>query len=418
MKKINFEELDLGDEVVIPIPFSERKSISLLLGAGFSAPKGYPVGNTVNKKLLEYHTYPISFSPAGEIATTKTGEKPEFGVMGYQNRYEKQYSFCLDLIKYYNENNKNFDYEIFYDFIKSKEIYAEEYQHLASKYLSEIIDFNQLVFGLPAIYNQMVAYILKDNNSKQWYDDIPYHLGKYDGYNGFLKYIQELAENHIVNVHTLNHDLFFESLNKTEYINGNISDGFDEYGSNYYGILDINNIKYHCRLERYTGHYLTPIRLYKLHGSLNYVLYHRTKGISLIPDKYIKIRYGMSASDLLRGIGSKKHYESYPFAYHADYLTGTTSKILRYKERYLYKKLFHKFKQNLSKSEKLIIIGYGAKDAEINNIIMKYFNHKNKPVYIIDPYAKGNDTVEKFAKEIHAQIITCQIEDINKEMFG
>ena len=85
MKKINFEELDLGDEVVIPIPFSERKSISLLLGAGFSAPKGYPVGNTVNKKLLEYHTYPISFSPAGEIATTKTGEKPEFGVMGYQN---------------------------------------------------------------------------------------------------------------------------------------------------------------------------------------------------------------------------------------------------------------------------------------------------------------------------------------------
>lgn len=49
---------------------------------------------------------------------------------------------------------------------------------------------------------------------------------------------------------------------------------------------------------------------------------------------------------------------------------------------------------------------------------MKYFDYKNKPVYIIDPYAKGNNIVEKFAKEIHAQIISSQIEDINKEMFG
>ena len=28
------------------------KSISFLLGAGFSAPKGYPIGNQLNEKLL------------------------------------------------------------------------------------------------------------------------------------------------------------------------------------------------------------------------------------------------------------------------------------------------------------------------------------------------------------------------------
>ena len=54
--------------------------------------------------------------------------------------------------------------------------------------------------------------------------------------------------------------------------NNFLSDGFDEYGSEYYSVIAPQN-DYHIRLERYTAYYNTPIRLYKLHGSLDYVLY-------------------------------------------------------------------------------------------------------------------------------------------------
>lgn len=41
-------DIDLGDEQIKEIPLAERKSISILLGAGFSAPKGFPIGNEMN----------------------------------------------------------------------------------------------------------------------------------------------------------------------------------------------------------------------------------------------------------------------------------------------------------------------------------------------------------------------------------
>lgn len=122
-----------------------------------------------------------------------------------------------------------------------------------------------------------------------------------------MKYLGELSRDYVINVHTLNHDLFFESLNRTDFINGEISDGFDEYGSEYYGVLKVKEAHYNCRLERYTGYYNTSIRLYKLHGSLDYVLYYRSKGATLLPDKYVKIRQNMSVSDLRRGLRSKRN---------------------------------------------------------------------------------------------------------------
>lgn len=409
---MNINELDLGDKNSSFIPFEKRESISFLLAAGFSAPKGYPVGNTVNYKLLEFHKEPINFSPSGKIAISMTGEKPEFG---YKSEYEITYNFCLKLIEYYSKKYSIFDYEEFYDFIKSKEAKTSEYREIAQNYTSEFITFERLISGLLPIYNQMVGHLIKDDNGKQWYDDMKFYLGEYEGYTGFLKYLQELSQTHITNIHTLNHDLFFESLNKTEYINGQISDGFDEYGSQYYSVIHHSDISYHCRLERYTGHYNTPIRLYKLHGSLNYYLYHRSKGIFQVPDKYVKLQYGMDSSELLRGIGNKKKYERYPFAYHSDFLSGTTAKIIRYNEPLLYRKLFKSFKRNLSKAEKLIIIGYGAKDSKINELILTHFDYVHKKVFIVDPYA--GDAVKDFAKIINAKIINAKIENIKKEMF-
>lgn len=412
-------DIDLDNKMEQELPLTGRKSISILLGAGFSAPMGYPVGNKLNKSLLNFDDSKNDFASSGELATSKDDTKPTFQMGGVVNNHQKYFIFCKRLIKEYTEaHNDRFDYEQFYDFIKSEEAKQERYQRLCDDLLEKHENYEHYLFNILHIYNQMVAHLIKDRNGKSWYDDEPFKMNYFDGYNGFLTYLSELSRESIVNVHTLNHDLLFESFNKTGFINGNISDGFDEYGSEYYGRLTDNNKTYHCHLERYKGRYNTPIRLYKLHGSLDYVPFYRQKENNIMfPENYVKIKEGIGASDIMKSRKSKTGYDISPFEYHADFLTGTTSKIKRYKEPLLFKKLFKKFRKNLQDAEKLIIIGYGCKDEGINEMIKENFDYKHKKTFIIDAYADENSQVYKFKNEIHAKLLTDQIDDIKKELF-
>ena len=410
-------DVDFDDEQEIKLPLSNRQSIAILLGAGFSAPKGYPIGNDMNENLLNFDDSALDFAPCGSLVTSTEDTKNTFQMGGVLNNHQKYYIFCKRLIKEYTEaHNDIFDYEQFYDFIKTEEAKQERYQRLCDDLLDDCESYEHYLSNISHIYNQMAAHLLKDKTGKSWYDDEPFKVNFYDGYNGFLTYLSELSRKFIVNVHTLNHDLLFESFNNTGFINGNISDGFDEYGSEYYGILEHDHRNYNCRLERYTGRYNTPIRLYKLHGSIDYVpFYRRDKNGFMKPEKYIKIKWGIGASNIIKGRKSKYGYDVSPFEYHADFLTGTTSKIKRYDETLLFKKLFKKFRNNLSKANSLIIIGYGCKDKGINEIIKDNFDYKNKPSFIIDKYAGAS--VETFAQKINAKIIKESIERIDKTWF-
>jgi len=135
----------------------------------------------------------------------------------------------------------------------------------------------------------------------------------------------------------------------------------------------------------------------------------------MIPERYVKIKWGMGASDIIKGRKSKIGYDISPFEYHADFLTGTTSKIQRYNEPLLFRKLFKRFKRNLQNAEKLIIIGYGCKDKGINEMIMEYFDYANKPVFIIDKYA--GDTVVEFGDSVNAKLYKIDINNIKEELF-
>ena len=419
MIKINktIWDVDFDDEQEIKLPLSNRQSIAILLGAGFSAPKGYPVGNDMNKNLLNFDDSTLNFAPCGSLASSTDGTKPLFQMDGVLNNHQKYFIFCKRLIKEYTEAHSGmFDYEQFYDFIKTEEAKQERYQRLCDDLLDDCESYEYYLSNISHIYNQMVAHLLKDKTGKSWYDDEPFKINCYDGYNGFLTYLSELSCKFIVNVHTLNHDLLFESFNNTGFINGNISDGFDEYGSEYYGILEHEHRNYNCRLERYTGRYNTSIRLYKLHGSIDYVpFYRRDKNGFMKPEKYVKIKWGIGSGNIIKGRKSKYGYDVSPFEYHADFLTGTTSKIKRYDEALLFKKLFKKFRNNLSKANSLIIIGYGCKDKGINEMIKDNFDYKNKPSFIIDKYAGAS--VETFAQKINAKIIKESIDRIDKTRF-
>lgn len=411
-------DIDLGDEQIEEIPLSGRKTISILLGAGFSAPKGFPIGNEMNNGLLNFDDTNVDFSPFGELAISTDGQKPQFQTEGVHNVHQKYFIFCKRLIKEYAKaRNDDFDYELFYDFIKSNEAKEKRYRVLCDDLLGEFESFENYLFNVSHIYNQMAEHLLKDREGKNRYDDEPYKIGNVEGYNGFLNYLSQLSHQYIINVHTLNHDLLFESFNNTEYINGSISDGFDEYGSEYYGELIHDNRTYHCRLERYTNRYNTAIRLFKLHGSLDYVPFYREIGNGfMIPDKYVKIKWGMGTGDIMKSRKSKIGYDISPFEYHADFLTGTTSKIQRYNEPLLFRKLFKRFKKNLRQAEKLIIIGYGCKDEGINEIIKEYFDYRNKPSFIVDKYA--GDMVVEFGKDINATLHKIDIESMNANLFS
>lgn len=219
---------------------------------------GYPIGNDMNNGLLNFDDSFLDFAPCGSLASSTDGTKPMFQTEGILNNHQKYFVFCKRLIKEYTEaHNDIFDYEQFYDFIKTEEAKQERYQRLCDDLLNDCKSYEHYLSNVSHIYNQMAAHLLKDKTGKSWYDDEPFKVNFFDGYNGFLSYLSELGREFIVNVHTLNHDLLFESFNNTGFINGNISDGFDEYGSDYYGKLTAKGRIYYCRLEQYKGRYNT-----------------------------------------------------------------------------------------------------------------------------------------------------------------
>lgn len=394
----------------------QEKSISILLGAGFSAPMGYPVGSKLNKELWTCTGYNFAFTYAGEIyVNTEEGKD--------KSPYDWYFDFCKDVIKYYNDNIKEFDYEEFYDYLKEEAKNDSKLKKLFEKghyNKNEFYTFEQYVCQIDNIYYQLVEFYLKDKAGKSWYDDEPIHSKPtFDGYTGFLDCIEALSKDYIINVHTLNHDLFFERLNRTEWINGELCDGFEELGSPFYGELLHDHRYYKCRLSRYTGKYKKKIRLYKLHGSKDYYPYYTNigKSATLYPETYIKSRWGIGNTDFYKEIKKKGNildYENCPANYHPDFLTGTTPKISRYQEPLLYKKLFELFRKNLNQAEILIIIGYGCKDCEINRYILEEFG-RNKPCFIIDPFAKAGGKVHDFITKMgtNTSWIAKEIEDLS-----
>lgn len=153
------------------IPLSERKSIAFLLGAGFSAPKGYPIGEAINKRLLNFNDSTLDFSPAGKLAKIDN-KTPKFQIDRVLNNHQKYFVFCKRLIKEYTiTHNNKFDYEKFYDFIKTNEAMDNRYKKLCDDLYENNETYGNYLFNVPHIYNQMVAHLIKDKTGKSWYDD-------------------------------------------------------------------------------------------------------------------------------------------------------------------------------------------------------------------------------------------------------
>ena len=110
--------------------------ISLLIGAGFSAPGGYPIGKELNNRLLNSRNENIAFHSSGSLVVNKDGTKPD---LGFKSSHQIEFEFCCDLMDFYKREFKYFDYEEFYDYINDKEEFDHNINSITKPYISYTI---------------------------------------------------------------------------------------------------------------------------------------------------------------------------------------------------------------------------------------------------------------------------------------
>lgn len=362
---------------------NKKKSISFLLGAGFSVLANYYVASKLSDKILHCTDDDIFVNSCGQIC------KKEHGNVKVYNEY---FEFLTRLQKIYNAIYDNFNYEAFYDFIKSK--HSENCYFL--KELSNAVGIKGIGTSISNtfeqiddIYNQIVAYYLnKEPNITK--------------YTNFKTVVSSLDADYDVNVHTLNHDLLFEKLFGGEYSDGFSFDLTFNYCEQPIRILKYNG-EYHCK---------NKIALYKLHGSIdNYMLYRTFSDSKVImnsnqPD-YIKIPNNINISRL-KGENDELIYDLHP-----DFLTGIEYKRTRYTEEF-YNDLQKNFISNLETADKLIIVGYSGNDEGINANIRDYFHSTQTSCFVLDKNkSKAEEVIDRIW--VHNKRANCYAVDNSLE---
>lgn len=401
-----------GDWIILPEFENFEKEeklpdnhVSFLLGAGFSVNQGYPMASELNEQIQSVNPDNLTIDSEGNLFNLPESKEDPFW---YFSDARKKH-FVKELIGLFMAENKEFDYEMFYDFLMNPELlkrtdFKEVCEQFRKKYdiKSDNLEYGnrELIDKTVRLINQYIQILLVDKNDENFYKPVGLMKPLPEEYTGFLQLTEKMGEDSIVHIHSLNHDIYFETFNQTEWINGDLADGFEEMGSKFYGRIEDNKM---IRLKYFANKYDKKYNLYKLHGSLDQFPFRHQDGS---PTEYIKIRKGVSTSNLYKEVEDEDgnfFYENDFTNYHPDFLSGTTHKILRYDEEGYFKEVFEHFVNNLKKSNKLIIVGYGCRDSEINKMIVKNFDFKNKPVFILDPFP--SDEVKSFAAEINAEII-------------
>lgn len=359
--------------------------ISFLLGAGFSVPAGYPTAREINGALSSLCEKDLSAHTNGAywMNIGKPGPSDWF-----TRSNEKQ--FYIRLLNHYItsciQSAAAFHYEDFYDWIEK---FSEELSEISYRFLQqqqilpadcERADYPLLVREAISILQQLVRQKLHRHHHEV-------HLcGPHpQGYDSILEVLQRGAERAVVDVHSLNHDLFFESLRHTDRLQGLVTDGFEHLGSPYFAELEVScgevgRRTYLVRLSRFTGRYPDNVRLYKLHGSVDQYIY---------PDfdrETIKLPWGVSSEKIYREVlkGGVPDYQMVDGGVVPRFLTGVESKQRQYSSTSYLKTMLDRFQTNLRQSKVLVVVGYGFADEVINQIICQEFNVNGKTMLVID----------------------------------
>lgn len=371
--------------------------LSILLGSGFSIPERLPRVSEINDKFCNLEKDNFSQYPANGYS--KIYQNSNVGFSNYDKSFAERFtSFYIE--KTLNGDTSKFDYERFYDYISEFlffNINTEQISEFCQIYRNSLpvmsgswTDYD-LINSFKRIFNHIVAELLFVTRyfNEGGFSDYPQ-------YNQFIDFLEKTLVSKFINVHTLNHDLFFEYIgNMHTGLGQYFTDGFTECGSPYYGEVPFNfelsNDKitktYRVRLPFYNGIYQNKLRLFKLHGSINYINLRLTKTNEIIK---IKTNFGVQGyfSETYNPETQSYNYSDSFCDYNPDYLTGETEKIRQYNNPF-YDTILSHFKKNLQNSNHLIVIGYGFHDRAINefieNNLLLYPNKKLTIVGISKP---------------------------------
>ncbi|MBI3235456.1 MAG: hypothetical protein HYZ42_15700, partial [Bacteroidetes bacterium] len=253
-------------------------SVSLLLGAGFSMPKGYPSASKINEQIGAFKAEEWQIGSAYEFFRREPDS--HLWISGHRVLLD----ILQELILLYKTDH-DFDYEQFYDLL-SKPVESELKSNFEDWFISfskrrDIRGLDQLVNNSKSVYSNLILYYIKDEKGEQYYPSVHYGKPLFDGYTNFLYLIEELGRKYDeVHIHTLNHDLVFEIFNDSDWMFNELCDGFEELGSHYYGeTAGYKDIPHTVRRPFYTDEFKKKYKLYKLHGSINYIPFHGENGI-------------------------------------------------------------------------------------------------------------------------------------------
>lgn len=397
--------------------------ISFLLGSGFSVPAGIPCVSAINERLSKINESEI-FIHTDQHAFFLNGQVNE---NWRQNRVERL--FVQDFLEFYNaeflRDGESFHYETFYDFYsfylvqgENREIIEDFYQRFLKKHNIDPEFHHRDCYNMVSDFNRTFNQLLASLIHKVEHED-EVSCSSYYPYDEFIAFLVSVMGKYDVKVHTLNHDILFEHIctNHTK-LWQNFSDGYEDAGSPFYGILYQNfdvadkiiRKKYIVKVKQFTEEFFKPVCLFKLHGSVkNYLLYttgHSSKAVR-IKGVYAVSQYQMECTNEETGQKWMDHVYN---EVSPDFLSGTTNKIRYYTDDPYYKNLFDHFEENLSKSEKLIIVGYGFRDDGINEIIKASYK-KGKTIIIIDP----KRPIAQFLTDYNPEYIEKSIEYLKRE---
>lgn len=396
--------------------------ISFLLGSGFSAPENIPTVSEINKRLRKLKEDEFYLGSDQSVFFYQTEWRDPNGWMpnsSIDRLFAQEFIsfYCTEVL---DGGIDAFNYEVFYDYFseflrykKHKDEIGGFCETFRATYIKDSVwasDNYNFVWRFSKIFNQLVSELL---TVPTYYEDVSYV--NYPTYDPLIGLMRELLKSKIVDVHTLNHDIFFDSLaRKHSDLWQYFCDGFTEFGSPYFGEVSFDHKSelwtvhksYKVRLRYFNKNFSGKLRLYKLHGSIDsFMLLNATSpgGGQYLWDNSVRVKRDFLVKEILmerfdeslqKYVYDRPFSENYP-----DFLTGTTEKIISYKDPY-YEKLFSLFKSNLLTSTNLFVIGYGFQDIGINEFLEKHYLKFNKPMIVIDIKKPESLLLEKYNEQI------------------
>lgn len=359
-------------------------SINIILGAGFSRPAEFPTGNQLNQKFFKSMENKMLRWSSGEwIWDEYDSATSNNGRLNY-DYLNISYLLSEFVEKYQASLFRVFDYEEFFDWFRENYGNNELISELSDKANTRL----KSDFGI----NDKSHHILKNpgiNEYSKIYDTFNYLIGdllgrkykseeKKDFYQPFINYIKNWDE---VKIFTLNHDLLLEYLFKEYKIK--YSDGFSKEESFIVG-------EQGEPLEYFKNSYIEKIKLFKIHGSIEYyrfdelieegLISHRTGDYWFFkPENYYNKHYAKRIDIKSGEVIQKYNWNTVP-----QFLTGK-NKMDFINNQHFYGDLYKEFNNSFTNCDELLLIGYSFSDLHINSVIKISIDSKQFSIININP---------------------------------